>query len=74
MDTLAWSVFVKNVDYKTTKSDLETHFLECGVIRRSKIGQDKASGQPLGYAYIEFDTLEGAQRSKLLNESLLKGR
>eukprot|EP00347_Sterkiella_histriomuscorum_P003671 403363390 len=72
--TLARSIFIKNVDYKTTKNDLEDHFKECGQITRCTIATDKHSGQPLGHAYIEFATLEGAQRSKLLNESLFKGR
>ena len=32
------------------------------------------SGQPLGYAYIQFDTVEAAKKSKELDESLFKGR
>lgn len=38
------------------------------------IGYDKATKKPLGYAYIEFETVEGATRANLLNESLFKGR
>ncbi|CDW77189.1 rnp domain protein [Stylonychia lemnae] len=71
---LARSIFIKNVDYSTNKRDLEDHFKDCGSITRCKIATDKATGQPLGYAYIEFATNEGAQRSKLLNDSLFKGR
>ncbi len=54
-DVLARSVFVKNVEYSATVKELEEHFKECGTIRRTKIGVDKATGQPLGYAYIEFE-------------------
>ena len=58
--TLAKSIFIKNVDYSTNKRDLEDHFKDCGPIARCKIATDKISGQPLGYAYIEFATIEGA--------------
>ena len=73
-DILARSVFVKNVEYSATVKELEEHFKECGAIKRTKIGVDKATGQPLGYAYIEFEQHEGAVRAKLLSESLFKGR
>ncbi len=42
---------------------LEDHFKECGPIVRSTIKLGPG-GQPLGYAYIEFGTLEGAMKSK----------
>lgn len=35
---------------------------------------DKLTGQPLGYAYIEFTNQDAAEKSKILNESLFKGR
>ena len=67
-------MFIKNVDYSTSKHELLEHFKECGPVKRCKICCDKQTGQPLGYAYIEFETMEGALRSKVLNESLFKGR
>lgn len=72
-DILSRSIFVKNVDYTATTQILEEHFKECGPIVRSTIKLGPG-GQPLGYAYIEFGTMEAAMRSKQKNESLLLGR
>ena len=43
-EVLARSVFVKNVEYSATVKEIEEHFKECGTIKRTKIGTDKASG------------------------------
>ena len=59
-DILNRSVYVKNVDYSTDPSELKEHFKECGPIARITIVCDKVSGQPLGYAYIEFSDIEAA--------------
>mmetsp|Transcript_3454 Transcript_3454/g.2919 ORF Transcript_3454/g.2919 Transcript_3454/m.2919 type:complete len:84 (+) Transcript_3454:299-550(+) len=36
---------------------------------------NKVTGQPLGYAYIEFETLEGVEKSiEMMQDTLFKGR
>ncbi len=72
-DVLSRSIFVKNVDYTATVRILEEHFQECGPILRTTI-KTGPSGQPLGFAYMEFGTVEAAVRSKTKNETLLLGR
>lgn len=72
--TLLRSVFVKNVEFSATIDEIKQHFKECGEILRVTIGVNKATRKPLGYCYIEFATQEAAIRSKILNESLFKGR
>jgi len=61
------------VDYQATILILEDHFKDCGKIIRTTI-RTGVQGQPLGYAYMEFATMEGAIRSKIKNETLLLGR
>ncbi len=54
------SVFVKNVHFRAQEKELEEHFAESGKILKVTIRKDKMTNQPLGYAYIEFETVEGA--------------
>ena len=68
------SVFVKNVDFSATTEEIKQHFKDCGEIVRVTIGVNKMTRKPLGYCYIEFAEQESAVRSKILNESLFKGR
>ena len=42
------SVFVQNVDYQTTKEELEIIFEDCGQIERITILKDKFTNTPKG--------------------------
>ena len=68
------SIFVKNVEYTSTKEEIAEHFKECGKIVRVTIKTDKATRKPIGCVYIEFETKDAAIRSRHLNESVFKGR
>ena len=67
------SIYVKNIDNLATPKDLEEHFKICGSIDRITILCDKYTGVPKGYAFVEFTTLEGKERSKQMNDSLFRG-
>lgn len=68
------SIYVGNVDYSATAEELGKHFEGCGPVNRVTIMCDKYSGQPKGFAYIEFTEKDGVDNSLKLNESLFKGR
>ncbi|CAF1663989.1 unnamed protein product [Adineta ricciae] len=68
------SVYVGNVDYTATAQELENHFHGCGSIHRVTILCDKFSGQPKGFAYVEFADKDSVQTALALDESLFKGR
>uniref|UniRef100_A0AC35UAR2 RRM domain-containing protein n=1 Tax=Rhabditophanes sp. KR3021 TaxID=114890 RepID=A0AC35UAR2_9BILA len=68
------SVYVGNVDYGTTETELQGHFERCGEVKRVTILHDKFSGQPKGFAYIEFVQEEGVGHALELYESLFRGR
>lgn len=68
------SVYVGNVDYQSTAEELGQHFQACGAINRVTILCDKFTGQPKGFAYIEFAEKEMVEKAVELNESLFKGR
>lgn len=73
-DIDARSVFVGNVDYSATPEDVQAHFGSCGEIARVTILLDKFTGQPKGYAYVEFAEPASVSNAVVLNESQFKGR
>merc|ERR1719447_1589151 len=68
------SVYVGNVDYSATATELEQHFHGCGSVNRVTILCDKFSGHPKGFAYVEFNEKESVENACQLNDSLFKGR
>lgn len=70
----ARSIYVGNVDYSTTADDLERHFHGCGSVNRVTILQDRFSGLPKGFAYVEFADKDSVQIAVALDESSFKGR
>lgn len=48
------SIYVGQVDYSATPEELVSHFGACGTIERVTIMCDKFTGQPKGFAYLEF--------------------
>jgi len=68
------SVYVGNVDYSATATELEQHFHGCGSVNRVTILCDKFSGHPKGFAYVEFADKECVENACVLTDSLFKGR
>lgn len=57
------SVYVGNVDYGTTPLELQQHFSTAGVVERVTIMTNKQTGQPKGFAYLEFALADGANKA-----------
>jgi RNA recognition motif-containing protein len=54
-------VYVGNLNYETTKEDLQELFGQAGrSISWVKLVNDKVTGKPTGYGFIEFGTVEDA--------------
>ncbi|KAF9996845.1 cytoplasmic RNA-binding protein [Entomortierella chlamydospora] len=68
------SVYVGNVDWGSTPEELQAHFQSCGTINRITILCDKWTGQPKGYAYVEFADPSSVANAMVLNESLFRAR
>merc|ERR1719320_1801275 len=68
------SIYVGNVDYSTKPEELQTFFSSCGAVQRVTILTNKWTGQPKGYAYVQFRSAEAVANAVLLNESEFKGR
>jgi RNA recognition motif-containing protein len=57
---LGSKVFVGNLEFSTTKEQLETLFSEAGSILDVFLPNDRATGKPRGFAFVEFATAEEA--------------
>ena len=60
---MAAKVFVGNLDFNTSKTEVQTLFAEVGEIRDVFLPTDRESGRPRGFAFVEFETDEQAQKA-----------
>jgi RNA recognition motif-containing protein len=54
-------VFVGNLEFSTTKDQLETLFAEVGSIVDVFLPSDRATGRPRGFAFVEYSSEEEAE-------------
>nr|XP_014088251.1 nucleolin 1 [Bactrocera oleae] len=63
-------LYVTNLNFETTKSDLESHFGNAGAVKGVRIPKKRCGG----FAFVEMADLEGYQRGFQLHNSMLQGR
>lgn len=69
------NIFVGNLSYQTTDSDLATAFGEFGSVERATVVRDRESGQSRGFGFIEMSSATDANRAmNALNGQDLNGR
>ena len=56
-------LYVGNLPYQTSESDLQTLFESVGSVASINIMRDRATGQARGFAFVEMSDAEGAQRA-----------
>jgi RNA recognition motif-containing protein len=56
-------LYVGNLPYETTESDLQTLFEGAGAVSTVNIVRDRATGQARGFAFVEMSDVDGAQRA-----------
>lgn len=70
----ARSVYVGNVDYGATVEELGVLFGDCGTINRVTIMTNKQTGQPKGFAYIEFADESSVKHATILDNTMFRER
>jgi len=69
------NIFVGNLSFDTTQSDLESAFGQFGAVDRVHIVTDRDSGQPRGFAFVEMSERQAADAAiAQLNGTELRGR
>lgn len=54
-------LYVGNLGYKVTNSDLETLFAAFGTVETAQVVQDRESGRSKGFGFVEMGTDQEAQ-------------
>lgn len=69
------NIFVGNMSFQTTESDLRTLFEPFGQITRIHVVTDRETGQPRGFAFVEMAKEEEAAKAMAdLNGKEVAGR
>jgi RNA recognition motif-containing protein len=56
-------LYVGNLPYQTTESDLQTLFAGSGEVDKITVMRDRATGQARGFAFVEMRDADGARRA-----------
>ena len=56
-------LYVGNLPYETSESDLQTLFEGAGAVNTINIIRDRATGQARGFAFVEMSDAEGARKA-----------
>jgi cold-inducible RNA-binding protein len=54
-------LYVANLPYQTTESDLENHFQQCGAVSSVQIVMDRETNRSRGFGFITMGTDEEAR-------------
>ena len=60
---MSTKLYVGNLPYETTESDLQTLFETAGQVATVNIVRDRATGQARGFAFVEMSDVEGARKA-----------
>jgi RNA recognition motif-containing protein len=60
---MSTKLYVGNLPYETTESDLQSLFEGSGQVSTVNIIRDRATGQARGFAFVEMGDAEGARRA-----------
>jgi len=68
-------LFVGNMPYNITEDELKNAFSEAGEVASVAIINDKMTGRPRGFGFVEMATEEGAQKAiEMMNGKEVAGR
>ena len=68
-------LYVGNLAYSVSNSDLESLFSQAGQVQSATVIMDKFSGQSKGFGFVEMTTSDEASKAiAQFNDSELKGR
>src|SRR4029453_10901510 len=60
---MSTKLYVGNLPYQTTESDLQTLFESSGSVSSINVVRDRATGQARGFAFVEMSDTESAQKA-----------
>jgi RNA recognition motif-containing protein len=61
--SMSMKLYVGNLPYETTESDLQALFEASGQVASINVIRDRATGQPRGFAFVEMSDAAAAQQA-----------
>jgi RNA recognition motif-containing protein len=72
---MSMKLYVGNLPHQMTEEQLSTLFSEAGHVASAKIINDRQTGQPRGFGFVEMETkLEGQKAISMINGRSVDGR
>ena len=72
---MAKKLYVGNLSYGTTDSDLQSLFEEFGTVQSAQVIMDRESGRSKGFGFVEMGSQEEAEKAiSMLNGKEVEGR
>ena len=72
---MEYKLYVGNLSYDTTETDLQTLFAQAGTVKSVALIKDRDSGRSKGFAFIEMENQQGMQTAiTMFNGKDLQGR
>ena len=60
---MSTKLYVGNLPYETTESDLQTLFESAGPVSTVTVVRDRATGQARGFAFVEMSDADSARKA-----------
>ena len=57
---MSTKLYVGNLSFQTTSSDLETMFAQAGTVQSASVIEDRETGRSRGFAFVEMSTNDEA--------------
>ncbi|RDU54575.1 RNA-binding protein [Helicobacter sp. MIT 01-3238] len=68
------SIYVGNLPYSTTNEELNELFSQYGKVHSVKLINDRESGRPKGFGFVEMDDAEAQAAMSALDNTNFGGR
>ncbi len=68
------SIYVGNLPYSTTNEELSALFAQHGKVHSVKLINDRESGRPKGFGFVEMDDAEAGAAMSALDNTNFNGR
>jgi len=68
------NIYVGNLNYNVSETDLEEIFAEYGSVDSVKLIMDKFSGRSKGFGFVEMNDDSGKKAIEALNGAVLENR
>jgi RNA recognition motif-containing protein len=68
------NIFVGNLAYQTTETELEAAFAAYGAVEKTSVVRDRDTGQPRGFGFVEMSSADAQKAMQSLNGRDFGGR